>query len=150
MSQSLANILVHIIFSTKGRQKLLHEKIRPELYAYITGIFKAKNCNYYRIGGIDDHIHISCSLPKTITASDFIKEIKISTSVWLKTKGDNLANFHWQTGYGIFSLSPAHLQDLCEYIANQENHHKHIDFKNELLGLLKKYNISYDERYLWE
>jgi putative transposase len=64
MSQSLANILVHIIFSTKGRQKLLHEKIRPELYAYITGIFKAKDCNYYRIGGIDDHIHISCSLPR--------------------------------------------------------------------------------------
>jgi len=150
MSHSLANILTYIVFSTKGRQKLLHEKIRPELYAYITGIFKAKGCNYYRIGGIDDHIHISCSLPKTITAIDLIKETKTSTSVWLKTKGDDLANFHWRTGYGIFSLSPAHLQGLCEYIANQENYHKHIDFKNELLGLLKKYNIDYDERYLWD
>ena len=85
-----------------------------------------------------------------MSTSDLIKEIKTSTSVWLKTKGDDLANFHWQNGYGVFSLSPAHLQGLCKYIANQENHHKHIDFKNELLGLLKKYNINYDERYLWD
>ena len=150
MSQSLTNILIHIVFSTKERQKLLHEKIRPELYAYITGIFKAKNCAYYQIGGIDDHLHISCSLPKTMSTSDLIKEIKTSTSVWLKTKGDNLADFHWQNGYRVFSLSPAHLQGLCGYIANQENHHKCIDFKDELLRLLKKYNINYDERYLWD
>ncbi|EKE00689.1 MAG: transposase [uncultured bacterium] len=150
MSQSLSNILIHIVFSTKGRQKLLHEKIRQKLYAYIIGIFKTKSCNYYQLGGVDDHIHISCSLPKTISVSDLIKEIKTSTSIWLKTKDNNLENFHWQTGYGVFSVSPAHLQGLCEYIANQEEHHKVTDFKEEFLGLLNKYKINYDERYLWD
>ena len=76
-------------------------------------------------------------MPKTISVSDLIKEIKVSTSIWLKTK--DLTSFHWQTGYGIFSLSPAHFQGLCKYIANQEEHHKDIDFKDEFLGLLKKY-----------
>ena len=150
MSQSLTNILIHIVFSTKNRQSLLDKKIRPELHSYIAGIFKNKNWQYYQIGSIDDHIHISCSLPKTISASDLIKEIKTSTSAWLKTKDNKLVNFHWQSGYGIFSISPNHLKNLCSYIANQENHHKNIDFKNELLGLFKKYNIEYDDRYLWD
>jgi putative transposase len=104
MSQSLSNILIHVVFSTKGRQKLLHEKIRSKLYAYIIGIFKIKNCSYYQVGGTDDHIHISCSLPKTIAISNLIKEIKTSTSIWLKTKDNMFENFHWQTGYGVFSL----------------------------------------------
>jgi REP element-mobilizing transposase RayT len=150
MSQSLSNVLIHIVFSTKGRQKLLHDEIRPKLYAYIIGIFKTKNCSYYQVGGIDDHIHISCSLPKATSVSDLIKEIKTSTSLWLKTKDNSFENFHWQTGYGVFSLSPTHLQCLCTYIANQKEHHKHVDFKNEFLGLLKKYNVAYDERYLWD
>jgi putative transposase len=150
MPQSLSNILIHMVFSAKNRQKILYEKIRLELYAYIVGIFKSKNCPCYQVGGVDDHIHIACSLPKTISVSDLIKEIKTSTSLWLKTKDNNLINFHWQNGYGIFSLSPVHLSGLCEYIANQENHHKNKDFKNEFLGFLKKYNIIYDIRYLWD
>ena len=149
MSQSLSNILLHIVFSTKYQQKLLYKKIRSELYSYIATIFKNKNCYCYQIGGIDDHIHISCTLAKTISTSDLIKEIKTSTSVWLKNKENNLTNFHWQNGYGVFSLSPSHLQRLCTYITNQENHHKQITFKDEFLGLLNKYNVDYDERYLW-
>ena len=149
MSQSLTDVLIHIVFSTKNREKILHEEIRHKLYAYISGIFKNKKCNHYQIGGIDDHIHISCSLPKTISISDLIKEIKTSTSLWLKNKENDLKDFHWQTGYGVFSLSPVHLRGLCEYIARQTEHHKHIDFKEEFLRLLNKYNINYDERYLW-
>ena len=128
MSQSLTNILIHIVFSTKKRQKILHKDIRSEFYAYLIGIFKAKNCKYYQVGGVDDHIHISCSLPKTLSISDLIKEIKTRTSIWLKTKNDDLIDFHWQNGYGAFSLSPAHLEGLCNYIANQELHHKQMDF----------------------
>lgn len=150
MSQSLSNILIHIVFSTKNRQKMLDEKIRPKLYAYIIGILKNKDCPHYQIGGVADHIHIACSLPKTISISSLIKEIKTSTSLWLKTKDDSLVNFHWQAGYGVFSLSPIHLQRLCMYIANQEIHHKRVNFKDEFLGLLNKYNINYDERYLWD
>ena len=149
MSQSLSNVLIHIVFSTKERKQMLNEKIRPELYAYIIGIFKTKKCNYYQIGGVSDHIHICCSLPKTISLSDLIKEIKISTSLWLKTKDHGFKDFYWQTGYGVFSISPNHLKYLCEYITNQEEHHKDTDFKNEFLGLLEKYHVPYDERYLW-
>ena len=150
MPQSLTNILIHIVFSTKNRQDLLHKTIRPELYSYVAGILKNKNCPCYQIGGIEDHIHISCSLAKTISGSDLIKEIKTSTSAWLKTKDIRLTNFHWQNGYGMFSISPTHLHGLCKYIANQENHHKQINFKGELCGLFKKYNVEYDERYLWD
>jgi len=128
----------------------LHQNIRLELYSYIAGLFKAKNCACYQIGGADDHIHISCALPKGISISDLIKEIKTSTSVWIKSKDDSLANFYWQRGYGVFSLSPAHLKGLREYIASQEVHHRRVDFKDEFLRFLKKYNIDYDERYLWE
>ena len=149
MSQSLSNNIIHIVFSTKNRQKFLHEKIRYELYSYIAGVIKNKNCLCHKIGGIDDHIHISCSLAKTISVSDLIKEIKMSSSLWLKNKDESLAKFYWQSGYGVFSLSPSHLPILCEYIANQENHHRKIDFKGEFLGLLNKYAINYDENYLW-
>jgi putative transposase len=86
MSQSIANILIHILFSTKSRKKLLPKEIRTELYLYIAGIFKAKDCNCYQVSGIDDHIHIFCAMPKTISISDLIKEIKVSSSIWLKTK----------------------------------------------------------------
>ncbi len=115
MSQSLANILIHIVFSTKSRQKLLPKEIRLELYLYIAGIFKAKNCHCYQVGGVDDHIHIFCSMPKTISVGDLIKEIKVSTSIWLKTK--ELTSFYWQTGYGIFSLDFLHNQVFCHTTA---------------------------------
>jgi uncharacterized protein YbgA (DUF1722 family) len=89
-------------------------------------------------------------LPKTLTVSDLIKDIKVSTSTWLKTKDNDLSDFHWQTGYGVFSISPSHLKNLCKYIADQREHHKDFDFKTELLKLFKKYDINYDERYLWD
>ena len=149
MSQSLANDIVHIVFSTKARERFLYKKLRPELYAYISGIFKNKKWLYYQIGGFEDHMHICCSLPKTISISDFIKEIKISTSIWLKTQDTSLTNFHWQTGYGLFSISPSHIDSLCKYIINQEQHHATTSFKDEFLGLLCKYHVDYDEKYLW-
>jgi REP element-mobilizing transposase RayT len=150
MTQSLTNALFHIVFSVKYRQKLLHEKIRHELYLYIAGIFKTKTWRCYKIGGTDDHIHIFCSLPKTVTISDLIKDIKVSTSMWLKTKDNSLSDFYWQSGYGAFTLSASHFNALCKYIENQDNHHKQINFKDELLKLLEKNNVEYDVRYLWD
>ena len=104
----------------------------------------------YEIGGVANHIHILCALSKTITASDLIQEIKISSSKLLKTKGSELENFFWQNGYGIFSISPGHLNLVRSYIAGQAKHHKVITFEDELRKLLNKYNVKYDEKYLWD
>ena len=97
-----------------------------------------------------DHIHIMCALGKTISASKLIEEIKISTSKWIKTKDNNFADFYWQSGYGIFSVSPTHLNALNSYVTNQEKHHKTSTFRDELIRLLQKNNVVYDEQYLWD
>ena len=150
MSQSLANILTHIVFSTKKRQRWLHKDICQELYPYINNILENQKCHAYQIGGIPDHIHIVCALGKTISASKLIEEIKISTSKWIKTKDNNFADFYWQSGYGIFSISPTHLDALKSYVANQEKHHKASTFQDEFIRLLQKNNVAYDEQYLWD
>ena len=102
----------------------------------------------FRVGGTADHIHIACSLPRTISQSDFLKKIKHHSSHWLKT--DKLKDFSWQRGYGVFSVSKSQLENLLSYIDNQEKHHEKVSFKEELIMFLQKYNISYDESYLWE
>jgi len=150
MPQSLANILAHVVFSTKNRQCWLQKDIYQELYPYINKILKNQKCFPYQIGGMPDHIHIVCELGKTISASKLIEEIKISTSKWIKTKDNSLADFYWQSGYGIFSISPTHLDALKSYVANQEKHHKASTFQDEFIGLLQKNNVAYDEKYLWD
>ena len=150
MTQSLSNILVHIVFSTKQRTSWLNPEICAELYPYIAQILKTKNTHPYRIGGTADHIHILCRLVKTISISALIEEIKTSTSKWIKTKKNfDLNDFHWQNGYGVFSISPGHLDIVTTYIANQLEHHKKTTFQEEFLLLLKKYKINYNEKYLW-
>jgi putative transposase len=150
MSQSLSKILVHIVFSTKKRQSWLTNEINDELFPYIAKVIKNNKCYAYEIGGVTDHIHILCSLAKTVTASALIEEIKTTTSRLIKTKNETLKPFFWQHGYGIFSISPAHLNIVRSYILGQAEHHKKITFEDELRTLLKKYNIEYDERYLWD
>ena len=149
MAQSLFKIITHIVFSTKNHEPLLHHDILPELYCYITKIITKHNCSCYQIGGVSNHIHLACTLPKNILVSDLVKEIKASTSLWLKTQNQRLGNFYWQRGYGAFSVSPSHLQGLCKYIATQHKHHQGIDFQSEYLMLLKKYSMNYTEKYLW-
>ena len=149
MSQSLANILIHIVFSTKNREAKLSRNICQELYAYIATILKQHSCHPYKIGGIEDHIHILCSLSKTISIAKLVEEIKTSSSKWIKTKGNEFINFSWQNGYGAFSISPAHIKPVYSYIENQEKHHVKFTYRDELKKLLNKYSIDYDERYLW-
>ena len=150
MAQSLAKILTHIVFSTKKRQHWLHKEICKELYPYINKILENQKCHSYQIGGISDHIHIVCALGKTVSASKLIEEIKTSTSKWIKTKDESFANFYWQNGYGIFSVSQTHLDALNNYVANQEINHKTSIFQDEFIRLLQKNNVAYDEKYLWD
>jgi putative transposase len=150
MSQSLAKIFVHIIFSTKKRQPLILENIMQELHLYMVGIALAHGSHVHEIGGVDDHVHLLISLPRTISLSKLIENIKKGSSKWIKTKGNAFADFAWQNGYGAFSIGQSSYEALRKYIQSQKNHHKKISFQDEYRAFLQKYYILYDEKYIWD
>jgi REP element-mobilizing transposase RayT len=150
MPQSLSKVLLHIIFSTKNRKESIPQTLRAKLYAYMAGVCRQRDVEAYRIGGTNNHVHIACSLPRTITIAKLVEEIKKPSSIWMKQQDGGESNFAWQAGYGVFSLGQSQLTALVTYIDNQEEHHKTKTFKEELFGFLEKYNIDYDERYLWD
>jgi putative transposase len=151
MPQSLSQINLHIVFSTKNRQPYLHDPaLRLELFNYLGGICRNLDCPSLIIGGVEDHVHIACRLSRTQAVSDLVRELKRESSKWLKTKSVDLADFHWQDGYGVFSVSPKLLPTLRDYIAGQEEHHKKETFQDEVRRMLKQYGVEFDERYVWD
>ena len=151
MSVSLARNYVHFIFSTKERQPFLSQMpIRNEMHKYIGGVCNELNCQSLVVGGVADHVHILCMLSKNISASEFIGKVKSSSSKWIKHKGAIMENFSWQRGYGLFSVSPSHVESLISYIAGQEAHHRSETFQDEFRHICKIYNIECDERYAWD
>ena len=150
MAQSLSKILLHAVFSTKNRTKLILSEFENELHAYIASICRAHKSNAYKVGGTENHIHIACSLPRTITVAKLLEEIKKSSSKWIKDKSPRCSLFSWQAGYSVFSLGQSQLNNLIKYIEKQKEHHKSTTYKEELIEILKKYEIEYDERYLWD
>ncbi|MGH8022120.1 MAG: IS200/IS605 family transposase [Limisphaerales bacterium] len=151
MSQSLAKILVHSVFSTKDRRPLLRDKgLRAELHNYIGGILNQLDCQPVIGGGVEDHVHLLCALSRTCEASEMIKEVKRGSSLWLKRTGADLRDFAWQSGYGIFSVGFSQIAAVRGYIASQENHHRKISFQDEFRQLLRRYEIEFDERYVWD
>lgn len=150
MPQSLANVLVHLVFSTKDRKPILHDPIRSNLHAYIIGILKNHGSPSLEMNSVTDHIHILFSLSRTITIAKIVEEIKTGSSLWLKTQGGEYRDFHWQNGYGAFSIGQSQVEDLKNYIVNQPEHHRKISFQDEYRKFLKRYEIQYDERYVWD
>ncbi len=150
MPQSLANILLHIIFSTKNRAPWIPVDIEPELHPYLASICRAHRCPAHEIGGTDDHVHLVCSLARTTTVSSLLEEIKGSSSKWIKTKGQQYAGFSWQAGYGAFSIGQSQLEAVKKYIAGQREHHRRKTFQEEFREFLAKYQVQYDERYVWD
>lgn len=150
MPQSLAQILVHLVFSTKNRERILADDIRDELHGYIGGIVENQNGKLLKAGSIEDHIHLLIAHPRTCAPADLVQEIKTSSSKWLKAQGRAYLGFHWQSGYGMFSISPTHREALELYIAKQAEHHRKVTFQQEYRRLLKKYGIPFDERYVWD
>ncbi|HOX56036.1 MAG TPA: IS200/IS605 family transposase [Candidatus Paceibacterota bacterium] len=150
MPQSLAQILAHLVFSTKNREAVLPDDIRGELHAYIGGIVANQNGTLLKAGSVADHIHLLIAMPRTCSPADLVQEIKTGSSKWVKTKADRYARFHWQGGYGIFSISPSHRTALEEYIGHQAEHHRVVTFQEEYRRLLQKYGVAYDERYVWD
>ena len=151
MPQSLAQIYLHVVFSTKYRTPYLcNPTIREDLYQYVMGICTKLESPSMGIGGVADHIHILCRLSKNMSVATFLRELKRSSSVWCKSEFAKLPEFQWQSGYGAFSFSPSHLSALKRYIANQEEHHKTETFQDEFRRLCKKYEVPIDERYVWD
>jgi putative transposase len=151
MPQSLSKILVHTVFSTKDRRPFLRDKpLRDELHRYIGGILTNLDCQPVIVGGAEDHVHLLCALSRTCNAAEMVKEAKRSSSLWIKTKNSELSDFAWQNGYGIFSIGFSQIEPVKEYIAGQEEHHRKISFQDEFRQLLKRYEIEFDERYVWD
>jgi putative transposase len=150
MPQSLAKILLHIVFSTKGREPWIPTALQPGLHAYLAGACRALGSEAYRVGGADNHVHVACTLPRTLPVSDLLEEIKKSSSQWMKQHEGAPAGFCWQAGYAAFSLGQSQLPAFLHYIDNQAEHHRVRTFNEELVDFLQWYGVDYDPRYLWD
>lgn len=150
MAQSLSKILLHLVFSTKNRESWISPDVRPALHAYLAGAVRALNAEAYRVGGVADHVHIACTLPRTLPVSKLLEEIKKSSSAWIKQQAPTCRGFVWQAGYGAFSLGQSQLDALIAYIDRQEEHHRKRTFKEEFVEFLNRYGVDYDERYVWD
>ena len=151
MPQSLAKILVHTVFSTKDRRPFLRDKaLRDELHRCLGGILTNHDCQPIIVGGVADHVHILSTLSRTCETAEMVKEAKRGSSLWLKTKSPELQDFAWQSGYGIFSIGHSQVETVKDYIAGQEEHHRKVSFQDEFRNFLNRYEVEFDERYVWD
>lgn len=150
MAQSLANVLLHLVFSTKGRRDWIDPEIEAELFPYLATVCRELGCPAIKVGGASDHVHIACSLSRTVSMSKLLEQIKASSSKWIKTKGTKYRDFAWQNGYGAFSIGQSQVEDLKRYIANQREHHRRETFQDEFRKFLQRYQVVFDERYVWD
>jgi REP element-mobilizing transposase RayT len=151
MPQSLANVLVHIVFSTKERRAMLQNpELRDEMHRYIAGISANLHCPSIIVGGATDHVHMLANQSRTIALAEWVKEIKRASSIWSKERDPQWSLFQWQAGYGAFSVSQSQKHYVQEYIRSQEEHHRQLSFQDELRLLLAKHEIAFDERFVWD
>jgi putative transposase len=151
MSQSLAKIWSHLIFSTKERYPFLSDRhVRDELHAYMASILRNHGCPTLQIGGVDDHIHALFVLSKNSSIAQVVYEVKRGSSKWIKTQRPEFKKFHWQNGYGAFSVSQSHVEQVRRYTLRQEQHHRKVTFKDEYREFLRRYDVRYDEQYVWD
>lgn len=150
MSQSLSNIVVHLVFSTKSWRPLLRDEERGQLHAYITGVIKNLDSRLIEINSVRDHIHILFVQSKNHAPAKIIEQIKTASSEWIKTLDPWYSDFAWQHGYGEFSVSPMHIEPVQEYIRNQAEHHRQEDFQTEYRRFCEKNGKPLDERYAWD
>ncbi len=140
MPQSLVQLYVHLVYSTKHRKQYLKAReFREQLLSYLAGICRNLESPALIVGGVEDHVHVLCRLGKSMAVSDLVRDMKRDSSKWIKAEQPRLADFHWQRGYGAFSISPSHVDALKQYIAGQEEHHRHETF---CLGTQFKWNLS--------
>ena len=149
MSQSLSKLYVHIIFHTKNSFATIHSQDKKDLFAYMGSIIKDNGSIPIIINGMSDHVHILCVMSKNIALAKLTEEIKRHSSRWIKTKGKQYEQFAWQGGYSGFSVSQSLHDKTKHYIENQEEHHKKMSFREELIAFFVEYGVEYNEQYLW-
>jgi len=150
MANTYSQVYLHFVFTVKGKQNLLLPKHNDELQKYITGIVQNRKQKLLAINNVSDHMHLFVGFGTTITMADFMEEVKAISSKFINTKGWIRGRFEWQRGYGVFSYSRSQIDDVIKYIINQQEHHKKQSFKEEYIDLLKKFEIEYDEKYLFD
>src|SRR5258707_13118871 len=150
MPHSLPSFLINLFFSTKTREPFITRAMETELHRYLPTIFRELKSPSLCIDGTADHVHVLFSLARVITIADLLEEIKTESSKWIKTKGPEFRNFHWQKGYGAFSIGKSNVETLKRYIRGQKQHHRRVTFQDEYREFLKSYGIDYDERYVWD
>jgi len=151
MPQSLSAVYIHLVFSTKERRPFLCDKsVRDKLHAQLGGISKTLECPPLIVGGVEDHVHLLCRFGRTLTQAEWVKELKRVSNGWLKEQGRDYADFEWQGGYADFSVSRSNLDQVKQYIAGQELHHRRMTFQDELRALMQKHEIEFNERYVWD
>jgi len=129
---------------------MLTPVIRTELHPYLAVVLRDNDCPSLKVGGVADHVHLLFGLSRTVAVAKVVELVKTSSSKWIKTKGPEFAFFHWQTGYGVFSVSQSDADAVVRYIENQEAHHRRLSFQDEYRRFLERYQVAYDERYVWD
>ena len=150
MPQSLTQLYTHLVFSTKHRQPFLDEDIQTRVHAYLATIIRNLDSRYVVVGGVADHVHILFDMGKMHASVEFVENVKRESSKFIKTLGAKYQNFYWQRGYGMFSVSPTHKNDVETYIRNQEEHHRQKTFQEEFREFLDRYGIEFNEEYVWD
>ncbi|NNC89756.1 MAG: transposase [Akkermansiaceae bacterium] len=151
MPQSLARVYLHVVFSTKDRYPFLEPPaLRHELHAYLGGVLKNLDCVPVEIGGVADHVHLLLLHPRTKSIAEVVKEAKRISTGWLQEQSGMPVHFHWQAGYGVFSVSQSKVEEVVEYIRGQEEHHRRVTFQDEYREFLRKHAVEFDEKYVWD
>ncbi len=146
MSHTYAQNVIHVVFSTKDRRKLLPAEFRPRMWAYATGVCKKFNMLVHAVGGMEDHAHFLLQIPPMLAVAKAVLTIKSNSSRWANEEG---VKFAWQQGYGAFSVSSSNIPVVVRYIQNQEAHHKRMDFDAEFMALLKKHGLQFDPKFVF-
>jgi putative transposase len=148
MANTYTSLIYHVVFSTKDRRPIIKDTLQRDLYAFIGGIIRAEGGTMVEIGGIADHVHIVTKLKPGTALAALVRAIKAKSSKWAKEREPRL-QFAWQRGYGAFTVSESRLEAVRSYVRNQEEHHRTRSFQDELIRLLARHGIAYDERFLW-
>jgi REP element-mobilizing transposase RayT len=148
MPQSLSNVLIHLIFSTKDRQPLINAELRPQLLAYMGGVLRNLDCQPLQVGGVEDHVHLLFALARTRSIAEVVRDVKGSSSRWI-TSNQGQA-FQWQAGYAAIGIGRSERDTVLAYVCNQEEHHRQRTFQEEYRELMQLAGIDIDERYAWD
>ena len=151
MPQSLARVVLHVVFSTKSRVPFLKDpELRARLHAYMAGALQNIGCEPILINGVEDHVHILCNLSRIVTIAGLVEVAKGGPSKWMKDQRVAYRDFYWQGGYGSFSVSQSNVEQVRAYIATQEEHHRGVSYQDEFRALCRKHGVEMDERYVWD